>query len=283
MEGLEAETSLMEGLEAETSPMEGLEDINIQPFVGIPNMRKIVKLQYDRLQKGDSDQQYLVFRPVRVDDLAKIDRARGSIGKHIRLAHYTDIDLLIVKLPTAQHESAHRNFGNRLIWKVARMGIPDAELHDVGATRYSGRNSSKEGDSAYRPYSHRPNSTDWPTIVIESGVSESLRHLRFDADWWLRKSGGDVKIVIIISVNRAQLTIQIEKWELGPRTGRQLTFRSTQQIPTKIQEITIVSNTVTGAPLNLEFDKIFLRPAVLPESDITFTAQDFSAWAARIW
>jgi hypothetical protein len=274
----------MEELEAETSPMVGLEDVNIQPFVGVPKMRSIVKSQYDRLQKGDTDQQYLAFKPVTVDDLAKIDRARGSIGKHIRLAHYADIGLLIVKIPTAQHESAHGNLGNRLISKAVRMGIPDAELHYVGATRFHARKSSKEGDSSYRPYSLRPNSTDWPTIVIESGVSESLRHLKDDADWWLTKSGGAVNIVIIISVNRAQSTLQIEKWELGPRTGRRLTLRSTQRIPTKMHEITIDStNTVTGAPLILDFDEIFLRPAVPAESDITFTAQDFSAWAARIW
>ena len=51
----------------------------------------------------------------------------------------------------------------------------------------------------------------------------------------------------------------------------------------QIQEITLVQNTVTGAPLILEFEKIFLRPAVLPESDITFTTQELSTWAARIW
>ena len=51
------------------------------------------------------------------------------------------------------------------------------------------------------------------------------------------------------------------------------------QIPTQIQEITIMSNdSVTGAPLVLVFQKIFLRPAVLPQSDITFTAEDLSSW-----
>src|SRR5207248_5099824 len=120
--------------------------------------------------------------PVTVDDLAKIDRARNSIGKHIRLAHYTDRDLLIVKIPTAQHEAAHLGLGNKLVCNVARMGIPNGELHPVGATTFYGRKSSKEGDSSYRPYSLRPNSTDWSTIVIESGVSESLHHLRYDAD-----------------------------------------------------------------------------------------------------
>jgi hypothetical protein len=34
--------------------------------------------------------------------------------------------------------------------------------------------------------------------------------------------------------------------------------------------------------LVLEFDKIFLGPAVLPEIDITFNAQELSAWAARL-
>ena len=60
-------------------------------------------------------------------------------------------------------------------------------------------------------------------------------------------------------------------------------------IPTKTQEITVTlktvtgTNTVTGAPLVLEFGKIFLRPAVPPESDITVTGQELSDWAAVFW
>jgi hypothetical protein len=183
------------------------------------------------------------------------------------------------------------------------MGISSNELDFVGASRFRGRNSSREGDSAYRPQSFRPNETDWPTIVIESGVSESLQRLRFDASWWLTESRGAVKIVIIILAQNAQSRIQIEKWEHAP-SRRLLPFRTppnnpnnnpnnlTRQLPTKIQETTIVSNaplpvtggpfTVTRAPLVLEFDKIFLGPAVLPEIDITFNAQELSAWAARL-
>jgi hypothetical protein len=58
------------------------------------------------------------------------------------------------------------------------------------------------------------------------------------------------------------------------------------QSPTQIQAITIDpnSNTVNGAPLTLEFRKIFLRQAVPPlEHDFTFTAQDLSAFATNIW
>jgi len=87
----------------------------------------------------------------------------------------------------------------------------------------------------------------------------------------------------------------MEKWELRPIVGRRTTLRPPPsnnpnnlntplpQIPIKIQAITIAANTVTGAPLILEFDKIFLRPAILPENDITFSTQELSAWAAGIW
>ena len=289
-----AETSL---IPEDISPLDGLDVVNIQPFIGIGNMRGIVQRKSDKLQKGDSDQQYLIFTHVSVDDLAKIDRARNSIGKGIRMTHYTDIDLLIVKLPSAVHERAHGNLATDMIGKVVLMGIPPTELDFVGASRFRGRRSSKEGDSAYRPHSFRPNETDWPTIVIEAGVSESLRRLRFDASWWLTESGGDVKIVIIISIQRAKSRLQIEKWEHAPcrrllplRTPNNNHNNFIRQLPTKVQQITIISNAVagaplpvTGAPLVLEFDKIFLRPAVLPETDITFTAQELSTWAAGIW
>src|SRR2546429_3620955 len=55
------------------------------------------------------------------------------------------------------------------------------------------------------------------------------------------------------------------------------------RVPTKMKSITIIPNNVTGAPVVLEFQKVFLRPAVAPESDIIFTAQELSAWAAFFW
>jgi hypothetical protein len=308
-----AETSAMEGPEyidiepspTETSPIEGLENINIRPFIGIADMRKAIKARSERLRKGDSEQQYLVFARVRAYDFPKIDAARNSMGQHIRLTHYTDTDLLIVKLPSAKHESAHVNLANKVVAAVTRMGIPDGEFCGLGATLFKVRNSSKEGDSTYKPLSARPRETDWPTIVFECGYSESLNHLRCVVRWWLTKSRGDVKIVIIISIKSNQSTLQIEKWELAPMTGRRPSTRAFPNpnnvprplIPTKITEITIISHTpigtpmpitgapftITGAPLVLEFDKLFLRPAVLPETDITFTVQDLSAWATAFW
>ena len=81
---------------SQTSPLKGLEDIKIQQFIGIADMRKIVNSQSDKLRAGASDQ-YLIFQPVTEKDLAKIDRERHNIGKDTRMTHYADTDLLIIK------------------------------------------------------------------------------------------------------------------------------------------------------------------------------------------
>jgi len=83
----------------------------------------------------------------------------------------------------------------------------------------------------------------------------------------------------------------IEKWEHRPVPAnmpvtRSITTAAAPQTPTQIQAITIDlnSNTVTGAPLALEFRKIFLRQAITPlEHDFTFPAQDLSEFATDFW
>jgi hypothetical protein len=95
-----------------------------------------------------------------------------------------------------------------------------------------------------------------------------------------------VKFAIIISVQQVQKILHIEKWELAlPSQERPATRRALSLIPTKVQEITILpDNTISGSlPLVLRFQDIFLRPAILPEGDITFTVEDLSKWADKVW
>ena len=276
----------------ESSATEGLEHVNIHLYAGISNMQKLINSQSERLQKGDSNQQYLIFTRVRAADLAKIDDVRSSLGKHTRMTYYTDTDQLIIKLmPSVKHEKAHGNLGKKLVAKLIRMGMPEDLFDSVGAQRFEGPTSSKEADTAYKPLPARRRDEDWPTIVFESGSSESLWRLRVDARWWLENSGGDVKIVVLISLNIARATrtlqsIRIEKWELAPaqrRITRSVANNPPAEVPTKVQEITINPNTVTGAPLILHFQKIFLRQPTPPEADIVFSAQDLSDFSASLW
>ena len=243
---------------------------------------------YEKKLEASEASPYMIFRPVTTKDLLKIERARenGKIDRGVRLTHYVDWDILILKVPRAKHERSHRNFSKKLSIRAAGMGLED-EFDGLGATTFKTPRVSKEGDSAFKPLSIRPREADWPTIVLESGWSESLTRLRRDARIWLENSGGDVKIVLLFSIGRTARTMMIEKWENRPvPTNRPATRSSTTQTPTQIQAITIDSNsnTVNGAPLTLEFEKIFLRQAVPPlEHDFTFTAQDLSAFATIFW
>jgi hypothetical protein len=246
------------------------------------------------LAAGRTTEQYLVFRGVTKDDLVQIDHQRVSIGKG-RKTHYTDTDLLIFKVPTIAHEIAHFTLSDEVNRKLEGIGLAKQSLCPCGATTYDGFSSSKEGDSSYKPKC-RTREDDWPVLVVEAGVSETLARLRVDADWWLTNSNGEVKIIVIIWIVRAVKSLVIEKWCLQPRTPAAPATRANVLIGAKIQELTIIQNppipppqgtipiyAVTGAPLILEFEKLLLRAPVPPACDVIFTTADFQAWAAEFW
>ena len=278
-------------LPSETSPLEGLKDVPIHQYKGIRDLQERVQAQSAELLAGHSKQQYLVFQGVTKQQLADIDRERDSIGRHTRITHYTSTKLLIIKLmPSVPLELAHTVLANTLTGRLILMGLTIPPLIRLGAARFDGNQSSKEGDTAYKPRS-RNQIDDWPTIVFESGFSESFTQLRRDAGWWLTNSRGDVRIVVIVFVRPEQKTLQVEKWCLVPPLR---ITRGNRGILTRMQEILVTQNpparrggaaiyNVTGAPLTLEFEKMLLRNPAPPESDVTFTTVDLSQWATEFW
>src|SRR5277367_3556778 len=181
---------------------EGLEGVPVWIFKTIKNMQEAITSYKEKLEASEASP-YMIFRLITTNDLLKIERARenGKIDRGVRLTHYMDWDILILKVPTAKHEAAHRTFSDQLFFEAGLMGLR-WELFNIGAETYKPALMSKEGDSAFKPGSIRPLDTDWPTIVIESGWSESLTKLREDARRWLENSGGEVKIVLLISIGR---------------------------------------------------------------------------------
>jgi len=267
--------------------LERLQD-EVQKYPTKADLKRAIELRVKDLEAGKTTNQYLVFKPVTEVNVNTIDR-HHVIGRNIRVTYCKDLQTLILKVPTFVHESAHVDFAHKITTRTDRMGL-ERELAGCGATRYQGRDVEKEADSSYKPRSLRPLKTDWPTIVLESGVSESLPQLRTDASWWLRNSGGDVKIVLIFSVKRTTRTIHIEKWENVPAPVTRPHTRLTPPgmlVPTSIQQIDISPNGVQGSPLILHFDRIFLRlpnPNAVPaEHDLIFTAQDLQTYATDLW
>lgn len=283
--------SCVEGVGSKYTYNEGLNGMPIHDMVDFPSFDQVIKSQKKKILAGLTAKQFVIFRGVTEKILAHIDDDRRDIGGNMRFFYNSDCEELIVKLmPTFQHEAAHCGFSHELTSRARLMGIPWGSLIPCGATRYRDRSNSsfKEGDSGHKPRAFRPSPSDWPTIVFESGFSESLPRLRVDAAWWLMESGGQVKIVVIISVQLAQGRIVIEKWELCAGNLQRPPTRTVPNptvllVPKKLQEIIILRQAspprpaiVTGAPLILEFVKIFLRAPVLTETDFLFTHSHLS-------
>lgn len=287
----------VEGFGSKYTYNEGLNGMPIHNMVDFLYFDQVIKSQTEKISAGLTAKQFVVFRGVTEKMLAHIDNERRDIGGNMRFHYDSNCEELIVKLmPTFQHESAHCVFSHELTYRARNMGLPWSSLFPCGATKYCGRSnmSSKEGDSGLKPLQFRPSPSDWPTIVFESGFSESLPRLRVDAAWWLMESGGHVKIVVIISVQLTENKIVIEKWGLDAGNFQRPPTRAIPNptvvlVPTKRQVITIVRQAnpprpaiVTGAPLILEFVKIFLRAPVLPETDFLFTDSYLSDYAGEI-
>lgn len=251
-------------------------------------------------------------------DLEKMDKEnqRAKIGIDTRLSYDADIHLLVIKMMPSKAQLGHLTLAQHFTWKLRRMGLPPNCLGPVGGTKYELPDSSKESDTAYCPRQFRTHTADWPTITFESGFPETLSRLRHDAAWWIVKSQGDVKIVIIISLRPAQKWLVIEKWCPFPPPANRPATRANPNanvpIPTKVQELTIIQNPtpqqgptpqsqatgqqistvqpgtasaydIAGAPLTLEFNTIFLRNPAPPEGDIVFNAPDLALVADAVW
>ena len=168
-----------------TSPqlLEGFEG-QIRKFSGISGLRSAVNTLSNHLYQGKTTNQYLVLQPVTEDDLAEIEEKRYTIGRGLRFTYCTDINTLIIKVPTPEHEKVNRTFTHDFMRRIEHMGLIKLDdLNDMGATAYKGT-STKEPDSCWRPLAVRPNRLDWPTLVFEVGVSEDCA-----SSEWMRDGG----------------------------------------------------------------------------------------------
>lgn len=209
-----------------------------------------------------------------------------TLLKSRNFTYLEDGRILIVRMRTLSHERPKFQFDRLLITKLNNMGLGDKIDGRVGAA-VQGTTRTKAPDCSYAP---RPlpagRSDKWPSIVVEIGYSESPRKLESDAKWWLEESGGDVQLALAIHIKRRTETIVMQRWERVPSPTQSDPQRPR---PRCVQEITISKGaagqpaTVPGAPLNLPFEKVFLRPRRGSDADLTFFDSELRSFADGVW
>ncbi|KAG0643358.1 hypothetical protein HOY80DRAFT_1020245 [Tuber brumale] len=163
---------------------------------------------------------YLMVKGVTEEQLAEVDVAleKRGIRNIARFTYENAVESLIIRLmPGAAHERTAIDFYLTLIENISSIpGHSIRSIRSVGCTQFQvpGRRS-KQGDAGLMPAT-RQRETDWPSLMIEVGYSESLPLLRCDAQWWLLNSGGQTRMVIVMKIKRNPNAMRIECWEMIP-------------------------------------------------------------------
>ncbi|KAL4883456.1 hypothetical protein BJY04DRAFT_216276 [Aspergillus karnatakaensis] len=146
------------------------------------------------------------------------------------------------------------NYINHAITQDIILAICDA-LREQGVEPTEFR----QPDECFWPDTRRPSS--WPTLVIETGLTESLSRLQRDAVWWLRRSEGETRVVLVVTVNARNRVVQVEKWG-WERTGD-------GEFHCLLPKVVFVRpSEVIGEPLCIGFRELMDREPVSGEADL---------------
>jgi len=264
---------------------EGLEGVEPQHYKGIESFRTAINSQADQLCSGKAGQ-YAVFSRLTQAQFANIDRFCNTNYKSLRFLYYEKEETLIVKIMPGNVDTlACTGFELELYRKLTAMEL-QYELRNMRDTTYHGISNAKEADSSFKPLSFRPSATDWPTLAIEHGVSQSIKALRAAANWWFENSMGQVKIILLFSISDKKRKIHIEQWEMEATANLQIRhgyYEPDGLRPKCISTIEIVEGDAQSASLQLGFQNLFLREPGQDEVDMIFTPPDLERFAACVW
>ena len=231
-------TSRDEMPEVNDDILDGLEGVVVLDFEGPRSLKNQVDSRLKELQASRSYQQFIVCRNVGKEQFTSMDQ-QNSLGRGISKSYHSNRQILVLKMPTTIQEAAHLTLWQKIWMQLMAMGAEEVMAPcGAGTFRSQSNISSKEADTAYKPAT-RTQKSDWPTIVLESGYSESMRRLVVDARWWLVNAGGDVKTVLLIWINGERQALHLERWCLAPPHDRPATRHAI--VPTKADEVDIVA------------------------------------------
>ncbi|KAI9369036.1 hypothetical protein BJX61DRAFT_549891 [Aspergillus egyptiacus] len=191
-----------------------------------------------------------------------------------------NLQLLLFRMPPSPaHEIASANFHTLIMTAITPMRL-ELALQALGSPGHYAPLGCKRPDQGWRPARPARGRTHrWPSMVLEVACSETKAKLATDVRYWKRAAPGDeLKIILTIHINRPRPEITIEKHE-----------RNANNVGIPTQRVVVSKNCqnkarVSGTPLVIDFQKLFLRPPALPrEKDLEIGADKLEWLANQVW
>jgi hypothetical protein len=220
-----------------------------------------------------------------LDEIDRIREERRGWLPRMTILYDGREEILIIKLPAGVlYCGVVDEFASMFNEKFFRLHVR-ASLVATGCGRFGCRGGrSKEADKGYKPIS-REMVDEWPSFVIEVGVSESLAMLRNDAAFWITNSDGRTRIVIVLSLSQRRQQVLVERWEEVSRTPPNRSTTNYSRIPGLMQSLTLNADVdYDGPALVIPAEKVFdVLPQNIPGEEFLFTPNNLNAFKTTIW
>jgi hypothetical protein len=119
--------------------------------------------------------------------------------------------------------------------------VPGNHDRSLGATSHRSVDRAKEPDGAHA-------AGTWPIIAWEVRYSERMILLCLDGCWWPVSSAAQMRMVMLIRVQKNPGSMHIELWEMGPNPYR-MTRHSPINVPLRTNTIDIDANSTVVPPM----------------------------------
>lgn len=253
--------------------------IATRTFRNMGMFRDEITMQSTSLSEGKTTVQYLGFNNFSKSSFDEMNEiCEGSDFPKFTVLYDEASQILIVKIVAGvPHEACSRLFAMFFESKFQAL----AELFPIGRGLFGtpGRRY-KQADVGYKPPSRR-DVKDWPSVVFETGVSESLVKLRADAEFWLTSSQAATRVVIVLSINTTARSILIERWEPAIPLPNARQLRSVQCTQTvSLQEGAPYAGVPFLIPASMCFDML---PTHLGQGDYALTVEDLIEFNKILW
>ncbi|GFG09900.1 hypothetical protein IFM5058_04656 [Aspergillus udagawae] len=274
------------------------DDYVTHPFTSLSRLNIEAQRVLERLgENDDAGNQYILVLNLPRAIRSQLDENKNVLEAINFRLMFDGTTALIKIVPSHPHESATSRMRDNIFASL----LPGTSMDDIlwgGNTSHRptvAANRGKEADDCFIPPTRqggRNQPQGWPSLVIETGVSESLTRLRQDARWWFENSQGAVRTVILLSIKRTRGTILLEKWQLSPPGQpvtpqqalgiQQMTIppmpplglqQAANQHPFIAQTATITRTTATGSlPIHIHYQALLDRAPGPGQHDIRLDA-----------
>lgn len=257
-------------------------DTNEYTYTGLEDLEIAMDREHDRSEASITSSPFIVFHGISSSDLEQFgDKPPG-------LADYdSSLKILILKMHLMPLEAAASALGILIALKAADMGIRRRIRFLGSSTVEISPGRTKDPHCSYYP-KQRPKDPkrEWPSVVLETGYSESREKLKSDAVCWLNQMNEYVKLAITIEIKRATGNIIITTWERAAEP----TVNHPNSEPRRLQQVKIFRGkggqqySCTGdQSIVIPFKKLLLEEPSESEGDIVMMRDDLEEIAENIW